>query len=109
MDPLAVLRFGFWGTVLAILFAPSYRRLLTSMGERRNLAALATVLIVLMMVILPFSSFDDLIRSRQHVGRDRHADLLGRLKVDHQLELCRLLNRNVGWLGAFENLVNHRR
>ncbi|HSE87344.1 MAG TPA: AI-2E family transporter [Candidatus Binatia bacterium] len=45
----------FWGTVLAILFAPPYRRLLTSMGQRRTLAALATVLIVLMMVILPLT------------------------------------------------------
>jgi predicted PurR-regulated permease PerM len=45
----------FWGTVLAILFAPPYRRLLTSVGQRRTLAALATVLIVLMMVILPLT------------------------------------------------------
>jgi predicted PurR-regulated permease PerM len=43
----------FWGTVLAILFAPPYRRLLRSMGKRRTLAALATVMIVLLMVILP--------------------------------------------------------
>jgi predicted PurR-regulated permease PerM len=45
----------FWGTVLAILFARPYRRLLTSMGQRRTLAALATVLIVLMIVILPLT------------------------------------------------------
>jgi predicted PurR-regulated permease PerM len=43
----------FWGTVLAILFAPPYRRLAKSMGQRRTLAALATVMIVVMMVILP--------------------------------------------------------
>jgi predicted PurR-regulated permease PerM len=45
----------FWGTVLAILFARPYRRLLTSMGHRHTLAALATVLIVLMIVILPLT------------------------------------------------------
>jgi predicted PurR-regulated permease PerM len=45
----------FWGTVLAILFARPYRRLLTSMGQKRTLAALATVLIVLMIVILPLA------------------------------------------------------
>jgi predicted PurR-regulated permease PerM len=45
----------FWGTVLAILFARPYRRLLTSMGQKRTLAALATVLIVLMIVILPLT------------------------------------------------------
>jgi predicted PurR-regulated permease PerM len=45
----------FWGTVLAILFARPYRRLLTSMRQKRTLAALATVLIVLMIVILPLT------------------------------------------------------
>ena len=45
----------FWGTVLAILFARPYRRLLTSMGQKRTLAALATVLIVLTIVILPLT------------------------------------------------------
>jgi len=45
----------FWGTVLAILFARLYRRLLRSMKQRRTLAALATVMIVVMMVILPLT------------------------------------------------------
>jgi predicted PurR-regulated permease PerM len=43
----------FWATVLAIVFAPLYRRLSRSMRQKRTLAALATVMIVLMMVILP--------------------------------------------------------
>ncbi len=43
----------FWGTILAILFAPLYRRLLRFMGQRRTIAALATVTIVLLIVILP--------------------------------------------------------
>lgn len=42
-----------WATVLAILFSPLYRRLLGRMRQRRTLAALATVLIILVMVILP--------------------------------------------------------
>ena len=42
-----------WGTVLAILFAPVYRRLARAMGARRTLAALATVAIIVVMVILP--------------------------------------------------------
>jgi predicted PurR-regulated permease PerM len=41
-----------WGTVLAIVFAPLYRRLSRSM-RRRNLAALATVAIIVVIVILP--------------------------------------------------------
>jgi len=43
----------FWGTILAILFAPLYRRLLRFMGQRRTIAALATVMIILLIVILP--------------------------------------------------------
>jgi predicted PurR-regulated permease PerM len=42
-----------WGTILAILFAPLYRRLLRFMGQRRTVAAIATVMIILLIVILP--------------------------------------------------------
>jgi predicted PurR-regulated permease PerM len=44
-----------WGTVIAILFAPLYRRLTAAMRQRRNLAALATLTIILVMVILPLT------------------------------------------------------
>jgi predicted PurR-regulated permease PerM len=44
-----------WATVLAIVFAPLYRRLSSSMGQRNSLAALATVLIIVTMVILPLT------------------------------------------------------
>lgn len=43
-----------WATVLAIVFAPLYRYLLKSFG-RPNLAALATLLIIVALVILPVS------------------------------------------------------
>jgi predicted PurR-regulated permease PerM len=42
-----------WGTILAILFAPLYRRLLKSMAQRRSLAAAVTVIIVFLLVIIP--------------------------------------------------------
>jgi predicted PurR-regulated permease PerM len=42
-----------WATILAIVFAPVYQRLAKSMGQRRNLAALATVAIIVAIVILP--------------------------------------------------------
>jgi predicted PurR-regulated permease PerM len=45
----------FWGSVLAIIFAPFYRRLLVILHQRKNLAALATLLFCLIMVILPFT------------------------------------------------------
>jgi predicted PurR-regulated permease PerM len=44
-----------WGAVLAIVFAPLFRRLSRSMRQRRNLAALATVMIILVIVILPLT------------------------------------------------------
>lgn len=45
----------FWATALAILFTPLYRRLLRSLRQRPTLAALATLIIILVMVILPLA------------------------------------------------------
>ncbi|MEP6605854.1 MAG: AI-2E family transporter [Nitrosospira sp.] len=45
----------FWGAILAIIFAPFYRRLLVVMHQRQNLAALTTLLLSLVIVILPFT------------------------------------------------------
>jgi predicted PurR-regulated permease PerM len=43
----------FWGSVLAIIFTPFHRRLLVVMNQRQNLAALTTLLLCLIIVILP--------------------------------------------------------
>src|SRR5690348_6507573 len=43
----------FWGAVLALLFEPMYRRLVVRFRGRRNLAALTTIAVILVMVILP--------------------------------------------------------
>ena len=45
----------FWCAILAIIFAPFYRRLLVVMHQRQNLAALTTLLLSLVIVILPFT------------------------------------------------------
>jgi predicted PurR-regulated permease PerM len=45
-----------WGIIIAIVFAPLYRRLLRSMRERPTPAALATVAIILVIVILPLTA-----------------------------------------------------
>jgi predicted PurR-regulated permease PerM len=45
----------FWGTVLAILFAPFYRRLLARMHQRPNMAALTTLVLCLLIVVLPLT------------------------------------------------------
>src|SRR5262245_50950336 len=54
-------------------------------------------------------SLDHLIRPRQHCGRDRQPELTGGLEVDDQLELARLLDRQVGGLRALEDLVHEGR
>jgi hypothetical protein len=40
----------------------------------------------------PLFSFDYLIRSYEHIRRNRQTDLLGGFQVDHQLKLHRLLD-----------------
>ena len=44
-----------WGSVLALLFEPLHRRFLRRFGDRRTLAALATVGVILVIVILPLT------------------------------------------------------
>jgi predicted PurR-regulated permease PerM len=43
-----------WGAIVALLFAPLYRRLVVRLRGRRTAAALLTLLVVLFIVILPF-------------------------------------------------------
>jgi len=43
----------FWAVILAIVFAPVQRRLLARLNARRNLAALATLFICLLVAVLP--------------------------------------------------------
>ena len=45
----------FWGAVLALMFQPLYRKLLGRMGGRSNLAALATLGVILLLVVLPLA------------------------------------------------------
>ncbi len=52
--------------------------------------------------------FDHLVRPEQHRLRNRQADLFRRFEIDNQLEFRRLLNRNVRWLCAFQDLGDHR-
>ena len=57
----------FWGAVLAILFAPFHRRIVARLGRQRPvLAALATLGICLVVVIIP----DDIDRRLAGAGRD---------------------------------------
>ncbi len=51
-------------------------------------------------------SLDHSIGPRQHVGRNRQAELLSGFEIDHQLKLCGLLDGQFGRLGTLENLVD---
>ena len=45
----------FWATVLALLFAPVQRRILARVGQRRNLATLLTLALIVLLVCLPLA------------------------------------------------------
>src|SRR5262249_12441109 len=49
-------------------------------------------------------SFDDLVGVGEDRWRDRQPERLGGLEIDHQFECGRLLDRQIGGLGAIENL-----
>ena len=48
---------------------------------------------------------DDPIRSRQHIRRNRQADLFCGFQIDDELELRRLFDGNLGGLGAFQDFI----
>jgi hypothetical protein len=50
--------------------------------------------------------FDHLVCADKQEGRHSKAEFLGRLQIDNQLKFGRLLNRQIGRLGAFENLID---
>jgi hypothetical protein len=50
------------------------------------------------------ASFDYLIGAGKYRLRNDEAEGLGSVKVDHQLEFGRLMDRQIGWLGAVEDL-----
>src|SRR6266576_2746984 len=52
---------------------------------------------------------DHLIRPRQHIRWNRLADLLRCFQIDDELELCRLLDRQLGGLRAFKNFIDESR
>src|SRR5262245_21418323 len=51
----------------------------------------------------PFTSFDHLVGDGEQPGRKAEAEYLGGVEVDHELELGRLHDRQIGGLLALEN------
>ena len=54
------------------------------------------------------ASSNHFVGSCQHSLWDREADLLGGFQIDQEFKLRRLLDRQIGWLAAFQNLVHLR-
>src|SRR4029434_11163702 len=52
------------------------------------------------------ASLDQLVRPREHLPRNRYADFLRLLEIDHQLKLRRLLDGKIGSLGSLEDSVH---
>src|SRR5262249_10900565 len=73
-----------------------------------NRAAATRQMINFVFIVSASRLSNHLIRSCQHVRRNRQTDLLGGFEVDDELELRRLLHREISRLGAFQNLVHIR-
>ena len=56
--------------------------------------------------MLASPSLNHLIRPRYQRGRDRQAERLGGLEVNHQLEPQRLLDRQIAWSRPFEDAID---
>ena len=52
------------------------------------------------------ASANHLVGPCQHVGRNREADLLRRLEINHKLEFRRLLDGQISGLRAFQDFVH---
>jgi len=60
-----------WGLVIALMFAPLFRRLLVVTGQRRSLAAMLTLVVVLVVVILPFAMLSAALANEAGQAYDR--------------------------------------
>jgi predicted PurR-regulated permease PerM len=83
-----------WGTAIAILFAPVYRRLRDVLRGRENLAAIATLLIILAVVIVPWSLVVALL-ARQAAGVYQR---LQDGEIDFQRYLLQITDALPDWL-----------
>src|SRR5262245_32820113 len=63
-------------------------------------------MVFLIAFLTPYVSPNHLISPRQNVRRNHQTDLLSRLEINHQLELCRLFHRKIGGLSSLQNPVH---
>jgi predicted PurR-regulated permease PerM len=86
----------FWGIVLAIVFAPLHARLLAAFGERPNTAALASLSLIVLMVILPVTLIAAALVD-QALGL---YDMVSAGKIDFDALLRRTVSGLPGWAGS---------
>ena len=86
-----------WGTVLAIVFRPLYRRILHATGERPNVAALVSLRVILFIVVLPVIGITAAL-VRQAVATYKQLELS---KLDPGLFLSRIPEMLPGWAVRF--------
>ena len=53
--------------------------------------------------------FDHLVGNGEYSRRNNEAERLRSLEINHQVEFRRLLDWEIGWFGAFQNLVYEQR
>ncbi|VVE05135.1 membrane protein [Pandoraea aquatica] len=80
----------FWGTILAVLFQPVQRRILVRMRGRPNLAALTTLALILIIVILPLTLVVGMLTQEISTALVRFRTDLPQLTVSFQQLLDRL-------------------
>ncbi|VVE84781.1 AI-2E family transporter [Pandoraea sputorum] len=80
----------FWGTILAVLFQPVQRRILARMRGRPNLAALTTLALILLIVILPLTLVVGMLTQEISTALVRFRSDLPQLTVSFQQLLDRL-------------------
>ena len=90
----------FWAAVVAIVFMPVQRRLVARLGRRRTAAALITLALVVLLVILPLVSIG--------AALTREASGLYRDLQSGQLDVAREFDRIVGLLPAWAGALLDR-
>jgi predicted PurR-regulated permease PerM len=89
-----------WATVIAIVFAPLYRLLFRATGRRPNIAAVITVVLILLIVVVPLAMIGALV-VREAVG-------LYEKIVSGEIQLGRFFQQPAEWLPSWAaRLLDH--
>jgi len=88
-----------WGVVVAILFNPVNQRLRKAMGARKGLSAIATVLLVIVIVILPLL----LVSAALGQQASRLFGMVETGELDFALYLQRILDAMPSWMREILN------